>query len=235
MLVTCRVTNIEPYTNSSELAIVTITFTQKPPDDLIEIIGRVLETNTNAVRRKEERIVISDETKRYLNLIKEETLVFIQNVPRHCIVRDLSFSGAKIVLLGLSQFLKDKDCVLRLEFDEPREVIGIQGKIVLAEMIQGRKDLVALSIRFFDEYVPMSYKLHIYSYIASIRKKQLTAQSRVAQSQKTQEAPKPETAATKPAQAEQTVTTTETKQEPARKTEQTLATENVAETQTKSN
>lgn len=183
--VTGRITSIDPYTNSNDLAIVTLTFTQKPPDDLIEIIGQVLEANSNALRRKEERIVISEESKRRLNLTKEETLVFVDNVPRHCIIRDLSFSGAKIILLGLAQFLQDKVCVLRLEFDDPREVIGVQGKIVATDIIQGRKDLVAVSIRFLDEAIPMSYKLHISAYMASTRKKQL-AQHNMPEKQGTQ-------------------------------------------------
>ena len=171
--VTCKVANIEPYMTSSDLAIITLTFTQRPPDDLIENLGRLIEANFNASRRKEERIIINADSKRKLNLLKEETLVYIQNIPRHCILRDLSFSGAKIVLKGIAQFLKDKITILRLDFIEPRETIGIQGQIVKAETIEGHKDLAAVSIKFLETAVPMSYKLHINSYLTAIRKKQL--------------------------------------------------------------
>lgn len=171
--VTCKVANIEPYMTSSDLAIITLAFTQRPPDDLIENLGRLIEANFNASRRKEERIIINADSKRRLNLLKEETLVYIQNIPRHCILRDLSFSGAKIVLKGIAQFLKDKATILRLDFIEPRETIGIQGQIVKAETIEGHKDLAAVSIKFLETAVPMSYKLHINSYLTAIRKKQL--------------------------------------------------------------
>lgn len=109
-----HVSNIVSYMNSSELAVITISFSQRPPDDLIEAVGRLLEANANAIRRREERIFIDENSKRKLGLIREEAIVFIQNVPRHCIVRNLSFSGAKIILLGLSQFLANKPAQLRL-------------------------------------------------------------------------------------------------------------------------
>jgi hypothetical protein len=171
--VNCRVANVQPYMTSNDLAIITLTFTQRPPDDLIETLGRLIEANSNATRRKEERIIINEESKRRLNLLREETLVYIENVPRHCIIRDLSFSGAKLVLKGLAQFLKDKNAIIRLDFAEPRETLGIQGKIVKAETIEGRKDLASVSIQFLESAVPMSYKLHINSYLTAIRKKQL--------------------------------------------------------------
>ena len=36
--VSCKVANIQPYMTSNDLAIITLTFTQRPPDDLIENI-----------------------------------------------------------------------------------------------------------------------------------------------------------------------------------------------------
>lgn len=171
--VNCRVANVQPYMTSNDLAIITLSFTQRPPDDLIENLGRVIEANFNSSRRREERIIINEESKRRLGLLKEETLVYIDNVPRHCIIRDLSFSGAKLVLKGLAQFLVNKAAIIRLDFNEPRETIGVQGQIVKAESIEGRKDLAAVSIKFLETAVPMSYKLHVNSYLTAIRKKQL--------------------------------------------------------------
>ena len=171
--VTCKVTNVEPYMTSGDLAIISLSFTQRPPDDLIEIIGRLIEANNNASKRKEERIIINADSKRKLNLLREETLVYIQNVPRHCIIRDVSFSGAKLILQGLASLLKDKVTIIRFDFDEPRETIGVQGKIVKVDPIEGHKGLVAVCIQYLESAVPMSYKLHINAYLTAIRKKQL--------------------------------------------------------------
>lgn len=171
--VSARVQEVAPYMSSSDLSVVTLAFTQRPPDDLIETIGRVLEANANAVRRREERIIMSEESKRRLALQKEETVVFIQNVPRNCIIRDLSFSGAKVILLGLAQFVKDKVAVLRFTFEDTQEVVDVKGTVVAADQVEGRKELVSISIRFDEATVPMSYKIHINSYLTTMRKKQL--------------------------------------------------------------
>lgn len=187
-LVTGRVAQIQPYMNSKELVVVTIQFTQRPPDDLIEIVGRLLEANANAVRRREERIVINEDSKRKLGLSKEECIVVIQGVPRHCVIRDVSFSGAKILLIGLSQFLKNKEADLRLDFDDPAETLQIKGTIVAADLIQGRKDICAASIRFDESQVPLSYKLHINDYLTQVRKTQLSASDQIAQQKAAQQA-----------------------------------------------
>jgi hypothetical protein len=176
-----HVTNIVPYMNSTDLAIITITFTQRPPDDLIEVVGRLLEANSNAIRRREERIIINEDSKRKLGLTKEEAIIIVQNVPRHCIVRDLSFSGAKIILLGLSQFLTNKPAQLRLQFEDPSEIITLSGVIVAAELIEGRKDIVACSMSFSEKLTPLSYKLHVNSFLTAVRKTQLSASDQIAQ------------------------------------------------------
>jgi len=169
--ISSKVTNITLYMNSKELAVVTLTYTQRPPDDLIEMVGHLLDANINSVRRKEERIQINEDSRRKLSILHEETIVIVQNVPRHCILRDLSFGGAKIILLGLAQFLTGKDIVLRIEFDDPHETVQLQGKIMAADQIQGRKDIISVSISFIENTVPLAYKIHINNYITSTRKK----------------------------------------------------------------
>ena len=91
-------------------------------------------------------------------------------------MRDLSFSGSKLILVGLAKFLVGKDCLLRLEFHEPRETIDIAGKFVRYEDVEGRKDLAAIAVRFTDNGVPLSYKMHLNEYVGSIRKNDETPQ-----------------------------------------------------------
>ena len=150
-------------------------FTARPPDDLIEIVGRLLEANANAIRRREERVLINDDSKRKLNLAKEECNVIVQSVPRHCVVRDLSFSGARVILIGLSQYLTSKEAILRLEFNEPSEIVSVRGTIVSADLIQGRKDVCIASIKFDEASLPLSFKMHLNSYLTTVRKTQLSA------------------------------------------------------------
>ncbi|MBQ0050770.1 MAG: PilZ domain-containing protein [Treponema sp.] len=179
-LVSARVAKMQPYMNSKDLVVVTLQFTQRPPDDLIEIVGRLLEANANAIRRREERVVINEDSKRKLGLTKEECVVIVQGVPRHCVLRDISFSGAKVLLIGLSQFLANKPSVLRLEFDEPQEVVSINGMIVSADLIQGRKDICAVSIKFDETSIPLPFKLHLNNYLTAVRKTQLSVTDQLA-------------------------------------------------------
>ncbi len=179
-----KVDAIATYMQSKDLVIVTLKFTQRPPDDLIEPVGRLLEANANALRRKEERISINADSMRKLSLTKEETFVMIDEVPRKCIVRDLSFSGAKVILLGVEKFLTNKSTVLKLDFEDPVEKISIAGTIVSADLVEGRKDIVAASISFEEAKIPLAYKLHINNFVTAVRKNQLPQQGEQAQSQK---------------------------------------------------
>ena len=172
--VSARVQEIVPYMESSDLAIVNLTYIQRPPDDLIELIGRLLEANTNALRRRDERIPITEESLRKLSLAKADAVIFIDNVPRHCIVRDISFSGAKILLLGVAQFLNNKNAVLRLEFYDPHEVISLPASIVKTDMAQGRKDIIIVCLQYDATKIPITYKLHINNYLTGMRKSQLS-------------------------------------------------------------
>ncbi|MDR3130279.1 MAG: PilZ domain-containing protein [Treponema sp.] len=150
-----------PYTGSRDMAIFTIQFTQRPPDDLIEIMGRLLDANVNSSKRRAERIVLIPEILRKLKVLPKECVVFIERVPRRCILRDISFSGAKMVMMGVAKFLVNKDSALRIDFDDPRESFLIQGKFVRAENVEGRKDLLALAVEFNGPDVPMGYKLRL--------------------------------------------------------------------------
>jgi hypothetical protein len=167
--VAARAVGQAPYGGSKDVAIMSLQFTQRPPDDLIEIMGRLLDANVNSAKRKEERILISAESQRKLNLLSKESAVFIQGVPRRCILRDISFSGAKLIMMGVAKFLVNRDAALRVDFDDPRESFLLKGKFVRAEDVEGRKDLVALAVRFEETIIPMGYKIRINDYMSSAR------------------------------------------------------------------
>jgi hypothetical protein len=157
-----------PYGASDEVVLLALQFTQRPPDDLIEIMGRILDANINSKKRREERVIITPDSVRKLSLTKESSIL-IQGVPRHCILRDLSFSGVKIIMIGVAKFLVDKGAVLRLEFDDPREVFLIKGKFTRSEAVEGRKELVSLVVLFDESFIPMGYKIRINDYISQVR------------------------------------------------------------------
>lgn len=174
--VNCTVMEVKQYNASPELAIVTLNFTQRPPDDLISRIGEFIEINENFRTRKEERIALNKDSMRELGLLKEESFIFISNVPRRCILKDLSFGGAKVMMVGIPKFLINKQIDLRFYFFDTNEKIAILGTIVNAEFLPGRKDIVIAHINFNDNDVPMPYKYHINSYITSYQKQMIENQ-----------------------------------------------------------
>jgi len=167
--VNARSTGYAPYGSSPDMALFSLQFTQRPPDDLIEIMGRILDANVNSAKRRDERVNISPESLRKLNIVSKESAIFIQGVPRRCILRDISFSGAKIIMMGVAKFLVEKDVALRIDFEDPRRSYLLKGKFVRAEAVEGRKELVALAILFEDGLVPMGYKIRINDYLSQFR------------------------------------------------------------------
>jgi hypothetical protein len=165
-----KILGFSTYTaGGGDLQFASLQYTQRPPDDLIDIMGRLLDANMNATRRKEERILLNPDAMRRMSLVSKDSYIYVQGVPRKCILRDLSFSGAKAIILGLAKFLVGKDCILRVEMDEPRESIDLKGKIVRYEDVEGRKDLTAIAVQFDDQSVPMNFKMHINDYLSQVR------------------------------------------------------------------
>lgn len=168
--VTGKVAEITPYMSTQDLVVATLKFTQRPPDVLIEKLGTILDANSNAARRKEERIILNPEVKRRIGLQKEETIVQIDGVPRRCVLRDLSFSGAKVILMGIAKFIQGKTTLIHIRFEDPFEVVNMKGTIVKTDPIQGRQDIIFVAIKFDDATVPMGYKLRINNYLANMKK-----------------------------------------------------------------
>lgn len=165
-----KVQQIQPYMNATDLAIVTIRFTQRPPDDLILMVGRLLDANVGSIRRKDEKIVITPESLRKLNLLKKEVILSIDTIQRNCVLHNLSFGGCGVIVVGIPQFLKGKGINIKLEFEDPHEVINLKGSIVAANPIKNRKGLAIAAIKFTENTVSLAYKLRINNYLSTIKK-----------------------------------------------------------------
>ena len=167
--VSSRVMASVPYGNSQDVNMFTIQFTNRPPDDFIEIVGRVLDANVNSAKRKDARIPLNADNMRKLNISSAESAVFIQGVPRRCILRDLSFCGCKIIMMGVAKFLLDKEAAVRVDFSDPREVFTIKGKFIRAENVEGKKEMVALGLNYDEAAIPMGYKIRLNDMLTSTR------------------------------------------------------------------
>ncbi|MDR2343096.1 MAG: PilZ domain-containing protein [Spirochaetaceae bacterium] len=167
-LVSARVTGLAPYDAGPDMSMFTLQFSQRPPDDLIEIVGRIIEANKSFNRRKNERIAITPETLRKMHFTAKEIGVTIDGVPRRCLLRDISFTGARLVMLGISKFLINKSITIKFDFDEPLESYSINGKSIDVEKVAERNDMVVLNMEYSDP-VPMAYKVRLSDYLNTAR------------------------------------------------------------------
>jgi len=158
-----------PYKNSREISLLSIQFTQRPPDDLIEILGRILDANVSSSKRRDERVPITPENQRWIKVMSKETACFIQGVPRRCILREMSFSNAKVIMMGVAKFLVNKEIALRFDFDDPRESFLVKGKFVRSENVEGKKEMIALAMQYDEASVPMGYKIRINEFLNAVR------------------------------------------------------------------
>ena len=102
--VPCKIENLSEYNpQKPHVRFATLDFTQKPSDSLVGILGSLLEIKTNALRRRDQRIVMTADNMKKIGLMSRESCLAIDGASRRCLLRDLSFGGAKVLLsmLGL--------------------------------------------------------------------------------------------------------------------------------------
>jgi hypothetical protein len=168
--VPAKVVSSKPYTETQpSIRFLTLQYTQRPPDDLIYILGQLIEANINARRRKEERIPLTAHSQKQLGLVVEDCSVHVDGVPRRAIIRDLSFSGCKAVIMGIPKMVVHRHASVHLVFDDPEESYAIPGDVARFDPVEGREDVAVFGIRFEDDKVPISYKMRINAVLRSIR------------------------------------------------------------------
>lgn len=168
--ISAKLSGISKYgEESSGLSLLTLNYTQRPSDDLIIILGRLLESNLNSQKRREERIIINDQVIRKMGLKSKNVLVIIDSIPRKALLRDISFSGAKLIIAGLAKFLVDKAILIKLEVEETDESFNLLGKVLRFEPIENRKDIASIAIQFDEKLLPIEYKLLFNDYLTKQR------------------------------------------------------------------
>ncbi len=168
--VAAKIIGFNPYSKTDpSLQILTITFNNQPPADLIATIGLLVETNVNAKNRAEERIVLSADAIKDLGIKTKSSSLIVSGVPRACILRDLSFAGAKIIISGLGKFLVNKPGHLNFEIEDMAP-LSLGGEILRYDEVEGRKELSSIGFKFNETVVPIEYKMRISDYLVRKQK-----------------------------------------------------------------
>ena len=129
------------------------------------MLGQLFDANTNFQRRKEERIDLNPTTIKALGVEGKEAALVVDKQVKKCIIRDLSFSGTKVLLFGAVAEDVQKTAVLQFSLTDQKQKILIPGTIVRFEEVIGREDIGAFGISFVEEKTPISYKMLINNYL----------------------------------------------------------------------
>jgi hypothetical protein len=161
------------YNNATnnDLYFMTLEFTQRPSDDLIEILGRFLEANVNSQKRKDLRIPVNEANIKKLGFQTCNTIVAVEQVDRKCLIRDLSFGGALILIPGVAKFLQGRSAVLRLVLEESGQVLQLPGTFVRVDPVEGRRDITQAALQYDEDAVPHVYKLKLNDVIRALKAK----------------------------------------------------------------
>ncbi len=156
-------------TPESSLNYINLTYTQRPPDDLIVIIGKLLQANVNFNKRTDERIIVNQNNYSQLGFSSREIQIVIQEIPRKALLLDISNSGIKIIGVKAFKFHLDKDVIFRFS-DKSKKNIDIPCTFVRFDPIPNRNDLGIFGIKFKENSVPLSFKMQIELYFDSLKK-----------------------------------------------------------------
>jgi hypothetical protein len=145
--------------------LLSLSFTQKPPDDLIEILGKLILEKDNFEKRKDVRISLDGKIIWDFGLSSNRSVVIIDNIKRPAIIKNLSASGALIIMSCHPKFIMNKKAEIILPLIKNNLKLTIEGEIVRNENIEGRKDIFGIGINFDFEKIPMEYKQLINNYL----------------------------------------------------------------------
>jgi hypothetical protein len=169
--VPAKVTNYTFYSQEKpDLYFLSLEYTTKPPDDLIEMLGQLFDTHTNFKRRRDERIELNPANIKLIGIDGKEATLVLEKKARKCIIRDLSFSGSKVLVFGARCEHVRKPVVL--QFSAAKREMLLPGTIVRFEEVVGRVDIGAFGIQFLEDKTPMSYKLLINNTLRAARQTQ---------------------------------------------------------------
>lgn len=152
-------TRVQSYKNYSEddadTYLVILSFIQKPPDFLIGILGQILDQNEKIEKRKEIRIDLNGENLKMFGMKTNNIISVIDNIKRTSLLRNISASGAVILLSGIPKYLINKKIILIVKIKNAK--FNLQGIISRFSKFIEKKALHEFGIQFEKEFIPLDF------------------------------------------------------------------------------
>jgi len=143
----------------SDRYLVALENSTRPSDDLIRILGGLIEYRVGKAKRREPRIMIDSQSAEVIGLKTTASSITIDKAKTPCVVLDLSLSGAKVLLSSEKQSVP-REAVLTLPMVNPDEVLEIPCAIIRYDT-GVEKGTVTLGVVYQKESVPPEYRARI--------------------------------------------------------------------------
>ncbi len=141
----------------NELSILlAVVFSHRPPEGFLQAHGSYLNLKKEANQRREDRIPLNADARELLGLASLNTTVVVDHIERKCLLRELSYNGARVILTGVAPFLLDKPFTLAVPM-AGRDSLDIPGRILRAEAVDGHKGLAVIALGYHPDRVPLEY------------------------------------------------------------------------------
>lgn len=151
--------------NNKDTFILSLKFAQRPPDDLIEIIGSLLNDKENFEKRKDMRINLDNKVIEDLGLVSIKSIAVMENEKYPCLLRNISASGAYVMLSCKPESILDKKVFLTFLIKDIKAPVQIEGSVTRTDGVEGRQDIFGVGIEFNSGKIPADYKHMINNYL----------------------------------------------------------------------
>lgn len=168
-----KITDISEYNQDNKgLYFCLLDFTNRAPDDFINILGSHIFKQLNLHKRAEKRFVLN---KKYSPLAKnraQENFLFIAGSGKRCILTEISIFSAKVLFVGnIKKISAKSNAMLIIKYKGLDGVGEMIGYIERVEEVSKDEGLLSLVIMFDQEAIPPTYKLWIAEYLESVNVK----------------------------------------------------------------
>ncbi len=144
-----------------------VEFIRKPPDTIIIMLGELIKIKTLSDKREDKRIQVNKHTIKKLHFSTTSGILELNNIKKKCLVKDISFTGMKLIAAGNKQDFINKKVSIKLQFADNIGVNSIDGTIGRTDLIGESKDFVALGVSLDNNTLPFDYKNIIADFLSS--------------------------------------------------------------------
>ncbi|GMO59612.1 MAG: PilZ domain-containing protein [Treponemataceae bacterium] len=149
------------------LAMVSIIFSTRPPDDLIEFLGQYTEAGINFEAHKNTAFPVTPDIRRRMGIIKDDSVLTCGGKVYHCMLHEMTFVSAKVIVRGTKETFDGNAVSLFLDFDDVAEAVEVHAGVIGVSDVQGKPDIFVLSLAFAEDKIPMIFKIHFNSYLVT--------------------------------------------------------------------